>query len=264
MWTSFLERVVKIAGGRLAGGIDAETRYVDDEGEAAEKGGSLGDPGARRILDELHDKGLNFEVGDRRGFRLEDGWLSDDYCQPLPAEAPGPPVPGGSWEVAQGLMRDYEFADPSMIRAIYHPDRPLEERDMLLEGRFYGLRFRFGVRVGGVVDETREVDGRQVRVWGWNYRTLQGHLEMGQMDYEVWKWLDTGEVEFHTCRFSRRAKVGNPIVRLGLRIFGRGQQEKFARGACERMALLTAARLEGRDDEGVPRVADAIAVRPAP
>ncbi|MCA1681991.1 MAG: DUF1990 domain-containing protein [Actinobacteria bacterium] len=34
-------------------------------------------------------------------------------------------------------------------------------------------------------DETRDVDGRTVRVWGWNYRTLQGHLEMGQMDYEV-------------------------------------------------------------------------------
>lgn len=264
MWTSFLERVVRIAGGRLPGGIDAETKVVDDEDEAAEKGGSLRDPGARRILDELHDKGLNFELGDRSRFRTEDGWLSDDYCQPLPPEKPGPPVPGGSWEVARRLLRDYEFADPSMIRAVYHPDRPLEGRDMLLVGRFYGLRFRFGVRVGGVVDETRDVDGRQVRVWGWNYRTLQGHLEMGQMDYEVWKWLDTGEVEFHTCRFSRRARVGNPIVRVGLRIFGRRQQEKFARRACERMAQLTAAGVEGRAAEGVARVADEVAVRSAP
>ena len=82
-------------------------------------------------------------------------------------------------------------------------------------------------------------------MWGWNYRTLQGHLEMGQMDYEVWKWLDTGEVEFHTCRFSRRAPAGNPIVRLGVRVFGRRQQEKFARRACERMARLTAAGVEG-------------------
>ena len=256
MWTSFLERVTKLAGGRLRGGIDAETRIVDDEHEAAEKGGSLRDPGSRRVLDELHDKGLNFELADHRG----EGWLSDDYCQPLPPEAPGPPEPGGSWEVARELMRNYEFADPSIVRAVYYPDRPLEERDMLLEVRFYGLRFRFGVRVGGVVDETREVDGRQVRVWGWNYRTLQGHLEMGQMDYEVWKWLDTGEVEFHTCRFSRRAHAGNPVVRLGVRVFGRRQQEKFARRACERMAELTAAGLEGRDAEGVPRVADEVAI----
>jgi uncharacterized protein (UPF0548 family) len=115
---------------------------------------------------------------------------------------------------------------------------------MLLEARFCGLRFRFGVRVGGVRDETRDVGGRKVRVWGWNYRTLQGHLEMGQMDYEVWKWLDTGDVEFHTCRFSRRAGVGNPVVRLGLRIFGRRQQVRFARRACERMARLTDAALE--------------------
>jgi uncharacterized protein (UPF0548 family) len=254
MWTSFLERVANIAGGRLIGGIDAETRVVDDE-----EGPALGDPASRRILDELHDKGLNFELDTPRG----DGWLSDDYCQPLPSELPGEPVPGGTWEVAKGLMHDYEFADPSIVRAVYHPDRPIEDRDMLLEVRFYGLRFRFGVRVGGVVDETREIDGRRAQVWGWNYRTLQGHLEMGQMDYEVWKWLDTGEVEFHTCRFSRRAPAGNPIVRLGVRVFGRRQQEKFARHACQRMARLTAARLEGRDDAGVPRVADEVAVQPS-
>ena len=254
MWTSFLERVAKIAGGRLPGGIDAETRIVDDEDRRP-----LGDPGSRRVLDELHDKGLNFELADHRG----EGWLSDDYCQPLPSEGPGPPEPGGSWEVAKELMGNYEFADPSIVRAVYYPDRPLEERDMLLEVRFYGLRFRFGVRVGGVVDDTREIDGRKVQVWGWNYRTLQGHLEMGQMDYEVWKWLDTGEVEFHTCRFSRRARAGNPVVRLGVRVFGRRQQEKFARHACDRMARLTAARLEGRDDAGVPRVADEVAVQPS-
>jgi hypothetical protein len=29
MWTSFLERAVKLAGGRLAGGIDVETRMVE-------------------------------------------------------------------------------------------------------------------------------------------------------------------------------------------------------------------------------------------
>ncbi len=264
MWASFLERVVKLAGGRLDRGIDVETRIVDDEGEAKERGQSLTDPESRRVLDELHDKGLNFDVDDGDRFKVEDGWLSDDYCQPLPSEPPGLPVPGGSWEAARGLMRDYEFADPSIVRAVYYPDRPLEDRDMLLEVRFYGLRFRFGVRVGGVVDETRTIAGRQVRVWGWNYRTLQGHLEMGQMDYEVWKWLDTGVVEFHTCRCSRRAPAGNPIVRLGVRVFGRRQQVKFARHACERMARLTAAALEQTQvADGTQQVADEVAVRSA-
>lgn len=39
---------------------------------------------------------------------------------------------------------------------------------MLLEARVWGLRFRFGVRVGGVRHETCEVDGRRARMWGWN------------------------------------------------------------------------------------------------
>ena len=83
---------------------------------------------------------------------------------------------------------------------------------MLLEARFLGLRFRFGVRVEGVVDETCEADGRMIRVWGWSYRTLQGHLEMGQMDYEVWKWLDSGEVEFRIHVVSRPARIPPPLL----------------------------------------------------
>jgi hypothetical protein len=245
MWTSVLERCAVIAGGRLQGGIDIDTRRIDDPGTPGKAGGQglrLGDARAKRMLDELHDTPLNYQSdGDRR----EPGWRQDEYRQALPGEPPGPPVPGGSWEVAQRLMGDYEFADPDIVRAVYRPERPLEERDMLLEARFWGLRFRFGVRVGGVRDETRDIGGRPVRVWGWHYRTLQGHLEMGQMDYEVWKWLDSGEVEFVTCRVSRRAGTGSPVVRLGLWLFGRRQQVRFARHACRRMRVLTEAALAG-------------------
>jgi uncharacterized protein (UPF0548 family) len=117
---------------------------------------------------------------------------------------------------------------------------------MLLEGRFWGLRFHFGVRVGGLVDEELAADGRPLRRWGWNYRTLQGHLEMGQMDYEVRKWLDSGEVEFRIHAFSRPAHIPNPVIRLGFRLFGRRVQRRFARHACQRMARLTAARARAR------------------
>jgi uncharacterized protein (UPF0548 family) len=202
----------------------------------------LGEP---HELEALRDKRLNFDLVDREAMTREAGWNVDDYLQPLPAERPGPPSPGGTWERARELMLDYEFADPKIVRAIYAPDSPLEGRDMLLEARFLGLRFRFGVRVEAVVDETSEADGRPVRVWGWSYRTLQGHLEMGQMDYELWKWLDSGEVEFRIHVVSRAARIPNPIVRFGFRIFGRRQQVRFARRACERMACL----LEGRPVE---------------
>jgi uncharacterized protein (UPF0548 family) len=196
---------------------------------------------ARRALAALADKGFNFDPDQAEHFTTANGWHVDDYIQPLPPEPAGPPAPVGSFEVARRLMADYEFADPAIVRAVYAPESPLDRRDMLLEGRFWGLRFHFGVRVGGLVDEETAVDDRRLRRWGWNYRTLQGHLEMGQMDYEVGKWLDSGEVEFRIHVVSRPAHIPNPVIRLGFRLFGRRVQRRFARHACQRMACLTAA-----------------------
>lgn len=201
----------------------------------------------QRALSELAELGqrpLNFDLAERAKFTTETGWNVDDYLQPLPAEAPGEPVPGGSWVTARKLMADYEFADPAIVRAVYSHEGPLEGRDMLLEIRFIGLRFRFGVRVADVVDEVATIEGRPARIWGWSYRTLQGHVEMGQMDYEVRKWLDDGEVEFRIHVVSRAARIGNPVVALGFRLFGRREQTRFARHACQRMAKLVAERVD--------------------
>ena len=140
-------------------------------------------------------------------------------------------------------MRDYAFADPAMVRAVYDPAGDLADRNMLLQVRFGPLRLFFGCRVSSIVDETRTVDGRAVRVWGWSYATLAGHVERGQMDYAVWKWLDDGAVEFRIHVVSRRATVRNPIIRLGFRIVGRRRQMRFARRACERMRDLVAREL---------------------
>jgi uncharacterized protein (UPF0548 family) len=193
-------------------------------------------------LADLHDRPLNFDPSARDRFTAENGWHLDDYRQPLPSEP-------GAWEAAKRLMTEYAFADPRIVRASYDPESPLEGRDILLEIHFLGLRFRVGVRVGEVRDETLNLDGREVRVWGWNYRTLADHLEMGQMDYEAWRWSDTGEVEFRIHAFSRPAPVRNPIVRLGFRIFGRREQVRFARQACARMVWLVEAEL---NDERAP------------
>lgn len=200
----------------------------------------------RRRHADLHRLPLNFDPSRHDMSRPNRGWHVDDYRQPLPAEPPGPPVAGGSWEVASHLVRNYEYADPGIIREIFRSGPPEPGRDMLLEGRFYGLRFYLGLRVGDVVDGVVEQDGRRARVWGWNYRTLKGHLERGQMDQEVRKWLDTGEVEFHIHAFSQRASIPNPIVRLGFILFGRATQIRFYKRACRRMERLTAAALTGR------------------
>jgi hypothetical protein len=203
-------------------------------------------PRMRRLYAELRDRPLNFDPRQVSGSAPEDGWYVDDYRQALPAEPPGPPVAGGSWEIARRLVRDYRYADPAIIRRVCGAGAPVPGRDMLLEGRFYGLRFFLGVRVGDVIDEIVEHDGRRAQVWRWNYRTLRGHLERGQMDQEVRKWFDTGEVEFRIHVVSQRASIPNPLTRLGFVLFGRVTQLRFYRRACRRMERLTAAALAAR------------------
>ncbi|MEA2269163.1 MAG: hypothetical protein QOC64_1773 [Solirubrobacteraceae bacterium] len=200
----------------------------------------LGHQDEPRGLDDLRDRPLNFDPEALRALAGGAGH-EDDLRQPLAAERPGDPVAGGSWEAARRLMRDYAFAEGSAVCAVFDRGAPLAGRDMLLRASFHGLRFNLGVRVGEVRDETHEVGGRRVRVWGWSYGTLAGHLERGRMDYEVWKWLDSGEVEFRITAVSRRAYIHNPLVRLGFRLVGRREQLRFYRHACARMARLTAA-----------------------
>lgn len=208
--------------------------------EAADRSGR-----AWRALDRLHDAPVNYDVPPEDAYDASDGWVVDSYCQPLPSERPGPPVPDGSFELARASMERYEFADPRLIRAVYYPERELRGRTMLLIGRFLFLRFRMGARVNNVVDETTQHHGRDVQIWGWSYQTLRGHLETGQMRFQTWKWLDDGAVEFHIDAASRPARIPNPIVRLGFRIFGRRLQLRFAHRACARMDAIVRARLAG-------------------
>ena len=94
---------------------------------------------------------------------------------------------------------------------------------MLLQIRFLGLRFTVGVRVGEVYEGEREVDGQRAHVFGWAYRTLEGHFEQGEMHYQVWKWLDSGDVEFRLHAVSKAAETGPWVLRTGFRLVGRPQ-----------------------------------------
>lgn len=113
---------------------------------------------------------------------------------------------------------------------------------MLLILHALGARIYAGVRVNDAGHEERREGERDAVVSFWSYRTLEGHVEEGQRDFEVWKWLDTGEVEFRTHAVSRPARA-NPIVQLGFQLLGRHKQVEFGRRACRRMALLTEAAL---------------------
>jgi uncharacterized protein (UPF0548 family) len=179
---------------------------------------------------------LNYDPSDAGGA----GWHRDDYRQTLPSEAPGEPEPGGSWRIACALSRAYAFSDPSVVEAHFDEQAPLRGREMLLVLHAAGLRLDVGVRVAEVCDEVRTLDGQRARLFSWSYRTLAGHVEAGQRDFEVWKRLETGEVEFRTHSYSRAA-ARNWVVLAGFRVLGRHKQAEFGRRACERMATLTAA-----------------------
>lgn len=213
-------------------------------------------------LARLREARVNFEL--EAPPTSEAGWNFDEYTLRLPPEAPGDPEPGGAYEVARRLVRDYEFADPAIIKAVWLPDSPLESRDMLLEGRFLMLRFLLGVRVSEVVDEVVEEDGHSLQVWGWCYRTLSGHLEAGEMCYRVVKILDTGEVQFRVCRYVRAEQIPNLLVRFGWMSFGRLMQVLFVKRSLARMRRLVDAELiVGHCGTDVPRVADRVRVHPA-
>jgi uncharacterized protein (UPF0548 family) len=232
MWTSMLERVAELSGGRMTGGIEVRTWRVDGEGR------------------------LNFELEESGPHVPERGWNADTMVQALPDESPGQPADDGPWAVARRLAEDYRMADPAIVRARWDPSVPLERRVIELRLRFRRVvNVRSNVQVTRVWDEERVVDGRPARVFGYEYATMEGHLEMGRMDYEVWKWEDDGTVEFRLHAHSRASGCGPAWARLGFRLFGRREQVRFYRRCCERMARLTAREL-GADAELPPPTVD--------
>lgn len=195
--------------------------------------------------------------------RAEGHWHVDSGTTVVGREAPGPPERGGPWEIACRLVREYEFADARILRAVYRGSGDLLGRDMLLEGRFFGLRFYLGVRITGVIDETRDTAAGRERVWGWCYQTLQGHLEQGRLSYEVIKDLNTGPVTFRVSGYSRQAPIANPMIRWGFRLFGRWTQERFYRNIQRRMYRLTQAAQNGRPLPGPTMRSDGLVLAPS-
>jgi uncharacterized protein (UPF0548 family) len=266
MWISFAERVVQLAAGRLTGGIELETERI----EAPPTGPSsrdllLGSAKIQRRLAALPGKRLNFDLASLSDASPRSGWTTTELCQPLPSEPPGEPVDGGSWEIARRLMSGYEFADPSIVRAYYDPALPLERRNMLLKLQAFAVAHLFvGVRVGEVYDHTRDLDGQTARIWGWNYRTLEGHMEMGQMDWEVWKWLDNGRVEFRVHAISRPARIPNVLIRIGFHLLRGRERRAFLESTKRRMCTFTELALASEDPDRTIRTAAAdVTARPA-
>jgi uncharacterized protein (UPF0548 family) len=243
MWSSVLRRIVKLAEGRMDGGIAITTRVVEPRDLPAGRQSDK-DRGSGSALATLAARQVNFDATRIDAYLADASWRVDDLVEPLPNEGSGPPAEGGSWRVARRMLTEYQLADPAVVTAVYDREAPLASRNVLLTIRFAGLRFRVGVRIRDVYEETVHLDGRPVHLFGWDYLTLEGHFEEGQMHYEIWKWLDTGEVEFHLRAVSRPATRGPFFTRTGFRLFGRTHQLRFYRQVCRRARRLTEAQLE--------------------
>ncbi len=201
-------------------------------------------------LDALRHARYNLDLDRAHEYTEAAGWHLDHHDADLTPEPPGPPLPPddprAAWAVACDLMRDYAFPDPSLVTGIFAPDDALAGRPMLLRARFLGLSFWFGVKVGREIDEVRDTDAGRVHAFGFDYATLEGHFEMGQITFEVRKAEATGAVSFHIDAFSKPDRIGNPFHRLGFKLFGRRLQLKFARTSIERMQRFVRQELEAR------------------
>ena len=181
---------------------------------------------------------VNYDDEDQHAYTAA-GWRLDDYTTDLPAEAPGPPAPAGSFAAAQDIMRRYAFPPPDLITGYFDPNQPLEQRIMVLRAHFLVFNFYFGVRIVDVVDKAAlpSADGTEC-VWGYGYRTLEGHFERGQINFSVHKNLATGAVQFRIHAMSQKGTIRNPFYWLGFKVFGRMLQRRFARQSLGRMRRL--------------------------
>ncbi|GAA4032692.1 DUF1990 domain-containing protein [Hymenobacter glaciei] len=201
----------------------------------------------RARIETYTDAKVNYDFARQNEYTSATGWRLDDYATDLPAEAPGPPEAAGSFAAAQDVLRRYAFPPPDLITGYFDPKVPLEKRIMLLRARFLVFNFYFGVRVSEVTDEASRTtpDGPE-RVWGYGYRTLEGHFEKGQIDFTIHKNLTTGAVQFRIHAVSQLGQIRNPFYWLGFKLFGRMLQRKFARESQRRMRKLVAVQLAGK------------------
>lgn len=187
---------------------------------------------------------VNYDYRNVREYTSATGWRLDHYATDLPAEAPGPAEENGSFAAAQDVLRRYAFPPPDLITGYFDPSQPLAKRIMVLRAHFLVFNFYFGVQVVDVIDEAAHAGpSGPERVWGYGYRTLEGHFEKGQINFSIHKNLATGAVQFRIQAMSQSGHIRNPFYWLGFKLFGRMLQRRFARQSLQRMRLLVAQAL---------------------
>ena len=139
----------------------------------------------------------------------------------LPAAAaarrPARPSPAGLWERARELLRDYEFADPRIVRAVYAPGRPTRGPRHAARGSVLGAGA--SASASGWRRDRRAPPGRAAGrcASGAGATHAPGPPRDGPDGLRGLEVASTtGAVEFRIHVVSRSSRIGNPIVRLRL------------------------------------------------
>ena len=182
----------------------------------------------RARLDAIAKMQPTIDHADRQTSLTGTGWYLDDREIALPPEAPGIPAASGSFALASKILERYAFPPARLIRGRFDPDAPLAQRPMLLTATYLWMTFELPVRVSSVIDIERDGERGTERVWGYSYETLVGHVERGEITFEVSKQLTTGAVHFRIRSFSQTGHIPNLFYRVGFRMVGRRLQRRFA------------------------------------
>jgi uncharacterized protein (UPF0548 family) len=179
----------------------------------------------------------------RDAFVAAAGWHVDARERQLAPEPPGPPIAAGSFAAARDILERYAFPPPRLIRGTFDPAAPLEGRAMLLTATYLWMTFELPVRVSRVIDATRTDGTGSQQVWGYSYQTLVGHIERGEITFEIIKQIETGAVAFRISSFSQTGHIANLMHRIGFRFVGRRLQRRFAEESLHNMQQMVAERL---------------------
>lgn len=178
----------------------------------------------------------NYDYTDTRSQTAENGWYADNYEVELQREQPGVPELDGSYAHAQDAIASYSFVDRSLIQGYWSPSSTLDGRDILLRitpfRRVPFFRFEFGGRVHTVISEQQGDE----ELWGWGYRTLEGHFEMGHITFVVAKNIVTGRVFFRMESITHLGHINNIFYRIGAKFMARKLQLRFAYHAMQTIA----------------------------
>lgn len=183
------------------------------------------------------------DLAKRDSYVAAAGWQVDAREVALPGELPGPPLPDASFAIACSILSEYSFPPSRLIRGRFDPRVPLARRSMLLTATYLWMRFELPVRVSRVIDESREGAAGREQVWGYSYQTLAGHIERGEISFEIVKTLATGLVRFRIHSFSQTGHIANLLHRIGFRFVGRRLQARFAVESLRNMQRLVAGAL---------------------